>query len=250
MRYARPLMTNWKLESSRQFSTGQERQTSAVLFPGATTQLRWGARRRTWTLQRGIFPACQPAPMQIPQRILWPAPGPLQLPKSNSLFPPYLLRIRALHPECDSGQRHYGDLLRRGHQVTEVLWLSLGTEEAAFSWLGQRESSLAPTANAAIHGDYPGVTHFLQVVSGEGGAETAAAIEDHGCVEVGNTFLDVALDDSSAQVNRGGEVIFGVFVVFAYVNQQKLLTLVEFRFHLVDSSFLDALFCIVDDAEK
>ncbi len=42
----------------------------------------------------------------------------------------------------------------------------------------QRVASFAPIANSAVHGNDVGVSHFLQIVGGQRGAEAAATIED------------------------------------------------------------------------
>src|ERR1700704_6839834 len=42
----------------------------------------------------------------------------------------------------------------------------------------QRVSLSAPIADSAVHGDDVGVSHFLQVIGGQRGTESAATIED------------------------------------------------------------------------
>jgi hypothetical protein len=52
-----------------------------------------------------------------------------------------------------------------------------GEAEALLS-LGEREIPFAPAANAAIHGEYGGVPHFLEIVGGQGGAIPSSAVQD------------------------------------------------------------------------
>ena len=54
------------------------------------------------------------------------------------------------------------------------------------------ETGFGPAAPAAIHRNYVCVAHFLEIVGGQGGAETAAAIEDEWGVVVRDRFFDVA----------------------------------------------------------
>src|SRR5262249_49510909 len=73
--------------------------------------------------------------------------------------------------------------------------------------LGERIAFVAPVADAAIHGEGIRIAHFLQVVRGQGGAKTAAAVEDDFGLRVGETRLDVALDDPFSQVGRSRQVV-------------------------------------------
>ena len=68
-----------------------------------------------------------------------------------------------------------------------------------------REAGFGPAAPAAVHGDYVGVAHFLEVVGRQRGAEAAATVENDDGGFVGDGFFDVALDDAFAEVNRRRE---------------------------------------------
>jgi len=50
---------------------------------------------------------------------------------------------------------------------------------------GDRKIRFGPAAPAAVHGDDILVAHFLEIIGGERGAETAAAIQDQRGVFVG-----------------------------------------------------------------
>jgi hypothetical protein len=114
----------------------------------------------------------------------------------------------------------------------------------------QRERLFAPLANAAIHGNNVGVTHLLQVVGGEGGAETATTIEDERGIEGGIPGLDVALDDAFAEVDGSREMVGIELAVFADVDQNKLFFSIEAGFDFVDGGFTDALLGVFNDFEE
>src|SRR5579862_9474564 len=120
----------------------------------------------------------------------------------------------------------------------------------ASSIFNQRKMLLAPLPNAAIHRDYVGVPHFLQIVSCQCRAETAATVQDYFRVRIRHALLDVTFDDSFPQMNGTREMIFGVLAFFAYIDQQKFVPSIQPRLDLVDSSFVNSLFCFVDDAQK
>ena len=105
-------------------------------------------------------------------------------------------------------------------------------------------------ANSAIHGYDIGVSHFLQVVGGQRGAETAAAIEYEFSLQVGILALDVALDDALAQVDGSGQVVGVEFAVFADVDENEFVAAIEPRLDFVNVGFADALLGVVDNLQK
>jgi hypothetical protein len=87
----------------------------------------------------------------------------------------------------------------------------------------QRIAFFPPSANAAIHRDHVRVSHLLQIVGSERGAEPTTAIENHFRIELGHALFDVTLDHAFAQMNRAGQVILGKFAFFPDIDQEKFL---------------------------
>src|SRR6266436_8066558 len=112
--------------------------------------------------------------------------------------------------------------------------------------LFQRISPLAPAADSAIHRKHVRVPHFLQAVGRERGPEAATTIQHQRSTEVGILAFNVALDNPFAQVDRTGQMIPVVFVVFADVNQNKLLASIDARFDFVDVGLAHALLGVFD----
>ena len=111
-------------------------------------------------------------------------------------------------------------------------------------------TDFSPAANAAIHGDYLGVSHLLQVIGGQCGAEASATIKYELSLQVGNLALDVALDDALAEVDGSGEVVGGEFAVFADVDQNEFLAAIETGFDRVNGGFADAPLGVVHNLQK
>src|ERR1700686_1254172 len=87
-------------------------------------------------------------------------------------------------------------------------------EPRTASSLRQRISLPPPVANAAIHRDNVLVTHLLQIVGGEGGAESTAAVKNDFCIQIRYTRLDIALDDALPEMNRARQVVRSEFALF------------------------------------
>src|SRR5262245_50381733 len=119
--------------------------------------------------------------------------------------------------------------------------------ERGFSIVRQRIAALAPAAVAAVHGDDVRVAHFLQVVGGEGGAITAAAVQDDRRIQIGDALFDVAFDDSLAQVDGAGKVIAGPLAFFANIDEKKSVAAIHARLDVVDGRLTDALTGLVDE---
>src|SRR5450755_2253775 len=109
---------------------------------------------------------------------------------------------------------------------------------------------LAPAPNAAVHGEHVGVSHLLQIVGGQGGAISAAAVEDEWGVQLRYALLDIALDDALAQVDCSRQMILGVFAFFPDIHQNKLVAAVKSGFDIVNAHFPNPLFDIFDDTQK
>src|SRR5579864_2586647 len=114
----------------------------------------------------------------------------------------------------------------------------------------QRETFLAPVPNPTIHRQHLGVTHLLQVVGCERGTKSAATIEDHGRVRIRYPILDIALDDSFAQMNRPRQVIGRVLTFFTNIDEQKFFFPVELSFDIINRNFANALLGIFDDLQE
>src|SRR5579862_1660463 len=92
-----------------------------------------------------------------------------------------------------------------------VFW-SLGF----FDW----ESGPGPAAPPAVHRDHVGVAHFLQIVSGQRRTEAAAAIKSQRRRFIGESLLDVPLDDTLAQMHGAGQATAIPFGVLAHVYEK------------------------------
>src|SRR5580698_3607004 len=123
-------------------------------------------------------------------------------------------------------------------------------ERGTASLLRQRIAFLAPVADSAVHRNHIGVTHLLQVVSGQRGTETTAAIEDHLRVEFRYTRFDVALDDALAEVNGVGKMIFREFTFFAYVDQYEFVSAIHPRLDRVDIGLAHARLGVVHNLQE
>src|SRR5664279_2243371 len=65
----------------------------------------------------------------------------------------------------------------------------------------QRKTLLSPLANATIHGGDIRVSHSLQGVSRQRGAESATAVQNQGGAQVRYTLLHVPFKDSLAEMH-------------------------------------------------
>ncbi len=118
------------------------------------------------------------------------------------------------------------------------------------SAFGERISFFTPITNAAVHGNHIRVAHLLQVVGCQSRAKAAAAIKNHFCVQFGHLRFDVALDDASAQMNRARKMIFGELVVFADVDQQKLVAAIHSFLDRIDIGLAHPSFGVVHNLQK
>ena len=118
------------------------------------------------------------------------------------------------------------------------------------SIFGQRKPFLPPVAYAAIHRDHVGVAHLLQVVGGECGTEPASAVEDHLGAKFGYTCFNVSFDDSLAQMNRAGQMVFGELTLFAHVDEQEFVAPIHPFLHFVHIRFPNACLRVVNDLKK
>ena len=116
--------------------------------------------------------------------------------------------------------------------------------------LFQRVAPFAPVADSAVHGNDIGVSHFLQVIGGQRGAEAAATIEYEFSLQIGILALNVALDDALAQVDGSGQVVGVEFAVFADVDENEFLAAIEPGFDRVNAGFADAPLGVVDNLQK
>src|SRR6202163_5064325 len=108
----------------------------------------------------------------------------------------------------------------------------------------------APIADSAVHRDNVGVSHFLEIIGGQRGSETAATIEDERSFEIGILSLNVAFDDALAQVDGSGQVVGVELAVFADVDENKFLGAIEPGFDFVNVGFADALLGVFDNLQK
>src|SRR5580692_3615570 len=114
----------------------------------------------------------------------------------------------------------------------------------------RRKFGLQPTFPTAIHRFDIGVTHFLQAIRRECGAKAASTIEDESCGCVGDTFLNVALDNATAHVNGARQMTLGPFAIFANVNQQEFFASVHATLYVGDVGFFYVLLGIIDERKK
>src|SRR5579863_6186316 len=101
------------------------------------------------------------------------------------------------------------------------------------------ESRLGPPAPSAVHGEHVGVTHFLEVVRGQSGPETAAAIDNNGRLGVGNLFFNVALDHALTQMNGARQVSPSPFTFFPAIDEVESFSSVHFALHAQHGGFLN-----------
>src|SRR6266849_170044 len=125
-------------------------------------------------------------------------------------------------------------------------------QEHAYGRLLLRDGIIrfGPATPATVHRDDVGVTHLLQAVRGERGAEASAAIKHDCYVVIGNCIFDVALDDALAEVNRSGDVSARPFGVFARVHEDQFFAGVQPLLHLVMICLLDSLLGVFDEILK
>jgi len=109
---------------------------------------------------------------------------------------------------------------------------------------------VAPLADAAVHRNHVGITHFLKVVGRQRGTEAAAAIEYDFRAHVRQLLLHVALDHAFTEVDGAGKVVLGVLALFADIDEMKCLAAVESAFDLIDRCFLDARLGVLDDLKE
>src|SRR5580700_7872426 len=114
----------------------------------------------------------------------------------------------------------------------------------------QRVALFTPVANSTVHGNNVGISHFLQVVGCESGAEAAATIEDQLGIQIRILILNIAFDDALAQMDGSGQVIGVEFAVFADVDENELVPTVEPGFYFVNIGFADALLGVFDYLQK
>src|SRR5215831_2829641 len=74
-----------------------------------------------------------------------------------------------------------------------AFWRVLAVPNA--STLDQRVAFVTPFADAAVHRNYVGVAHFLQVIGCQGRAESAPAIQDHFGLRIWHARLNVPFDN-------------------------------------------------------
>src|SRR5579871_4513439 len=124
------------------------------------------------------------------------------------------------------------------------------TQLLRVSIFGQAETLLPPATDPAIHGKYVRVAHLLQIVGGQSRAKSAATIEHHWSIVVGNARLDIAFNDAFAQMHSAWQMIGSVLTLFPHVDKQKLFAAVELRFDIVDGGFADTFLSILDNFQK
>lgn len=103
-----------------------------------------------------------------------------------------------------------------------------------------RETSFAPSSDAAGHRQHVCVTHLLQIVRSQGAAEAAAAIKNNLCAPVAHMLLDVSLQNTATDVHRARGSPRFKFVVFAHIDKVEFFACVllladVFNCYLFDS---------------
>jgi len=121
---------------------------------------------------------------------------------------------------------------------------SLNELGAASSLFLQRVAFFTPAANSAIHGDNVTVSHYLQVIGGQGRAKTSAAIKYEFGLQVGIFGFNVALDDALPQVNGAWEVVGIEFAIFADVDENDFVAAIQTGLDLINVGFANPAFCI------
>src|SRR5712692_4910091 len=114
----------------------------------------------------------------------------------------------------------------------------------------ERVAPFAPIANSAVHGNDIRVSHFLQVIGGQRGAEAAATIQYERSFEIRILAFNVALDDALAQVDGSRQVVGVEFAVFTDVDKNEFLFAIKPGFDFVNVSFTNALLGVVDNLQK
>src|ERR1017187_3605301 len=84
-----------------------------------------------------------------------------------------------------------------------------------------RQPRLLPRFPSAIERNGVGIAHLLQVVGGQRGGVSAAAVEPQPRVLVRHLGLDIALDDSLSQMHRAGRMPGPPFVILAHDIEAK-----------------------------
>ena len=64
---------------------------------------------------------------------------------------------------------------------------------------------------------------------------------------IGHLLLDVAFDDSLAEMDGVRQVIFVPLVVFAHIDEKKVLLSVELCLHIFERNFTDTFLGVVHD---
>src|SRR6266404_9237350 len=85
------------------------------------------------------------------------------------------------------------------------IWLGSRKHELIF---GSRQAGIEPAFPSAVHRFHVGVAHLLQIFRNERGAKTTAAIQNQLCARIRDALLDVALNNSAAQVYGVGNMPF------------------------------------------
>src|SRR5580704_17358187 len=114
----------------------------------------------------------------------------------------------------------------------------------------RRKSRFGPGAPPAVHGNAIRVAHFLQVIRGERGTETAAAIEDQRRGLVRNRLFDVAFDHSLAEMNSARQVATRPLVVFAHIHESEFFSGVQPLLYLSKIQFFHASLRVIDNRQK
>src|SRR5450759_3334470 len=106
-----------------------------------------------------------------------------------------------------------------------------------------------PRAPTARHRRDVGVSHFLQIVRRQRGTKTAATIEYQLGVLVGNSLLDVALDNALPHVLGAARVSRRPLALLAHVDEPRLPAL-ELATRFIDVDLVDARPRVVDELEE
>src|ERR1035437_3852500 len=118
------------------------------------------------------------------------------------------------------------------------------------SFAGQRKTLLSPLANATVHGGDIRISHSLQGIGSQRGAESSTAVQNKGGARVRYALLNVAFNYSLAQMYGRRQVVFRPFVVLADIDEKKICFAVEHLLHIVHGYFADPLLGVVNDVEK
>ena len=113
-----------------------------------------------------------------------------------------------------------------------------------------RIAKLVPSLPPAVHRDDISIAHFLKRVGGKRAAIPSAAVEYYLGIMIGNSFFNVSLDDAFAQVCCSLRVGRLPFVIFAHVNEVKLLARFLFASHFFGCSLAHAALGVVYDLQE